>query len=162
MPDRRYEKCRPCKLPEYATDAPLGLEEDYTVGFLFLAVRAGSRGSYHDAQEDMKVWRGLEVSHETIRMLCHKEAPKIKQFVEKSAEVPKDFIAANGNVEITIDATKVNTLGSGQVEGACKSMIGRRLKQTGARWNVDRLNEMAVLCSVHYSDLWQKYWSQAK
>ena len=44
-------------------------------------------------------------------------------------------------------------IGSGQVEGACKSMIGRRLKQTNAQWNVDRLNEMAVLCSVHYSDL---------
>ena len=49
-----------------------------------------------------------------------------------------------------------------RVEGACKSMIGRRLKQTNAQWNVDRLNEMAVLCSVHYSDLWKKYWSQAR
>ena len=322
------------------------MEEDYTVGFRFLAVRAGSKGSYEDAEEDMKVWRGLEVSHETIRKLCHQEAPKVQQFVEESAEVPKDFIAAKGNVEITIDATKVNTLegwrdmkigifikrlqgegvditywdkrnrrmlpdenacvafasieekslfqkqvnafrsrlhvgstgdisaladgaewiwniikevfgnvrecldvyhalehlsgtgkvlykegseeykqwqeatkwellesgfekialrldmlekevqgkdereslrklrgyldnhktrlgyrerlsqgrtiGSGQVEGACKSMIGRRLKQTGARWRVDRLNEMAVLCAVHYSDLWQKYWTQTK
>jgi hypothetical protein len=344
IPERRYEKCHPCGLPEYAADASIGLEKDYTVGFLFLAVRAGSRGSYEEAQEDMKVWRGLEVSRETIRMLCHQEAPKIKQFVDESAEVPKDFIAAKGNVEITMDATKVNTLagwrdmkigifskrllgegvdisywdkrnrrmlpeinacvafasieekdlfqrrvnafrcllragstgdisalgdgaewiwniirevfgkvrecldvyhtlehlsdtgkvlykegtemyelwkestkwemlesgfekielrlddlentvqgknereslrklrgylenhrerlcyrerlsegraiGSGQVEGACKSMIGRRLKQTGARWRVDRLNEMAVLCSVHYSDLWEKYWAQ--
>jgi len=41
-------------------------------------------------------------------------------------------------------------------------MIGRRLKQTNAQGNVDRLNEMAVLCSIHYSDLWQKYWSQAR
>jgi hypothetical protein len=49
----------------------------------------------------------------------------------------------------------------GQVEGACKSMIGRRLKQSGARWLDERLNEMAVLCSVHYSDLWEKYWTQA-
>ena len=31
----------------------------------------------------------------------------------------------------------------------------------GARWNVDRLNEMAVLCSVHYFDLWKKYGMQA-
>jgi hypothetical protein len=49
-------------------------------------------------------------------------------------------------------------IGSGQVEGACKSMIGKRLKQTGARWDVERLNEMSVLCAVHYSDLWKKYW----
>jgi hypothetical protein len=327
---------------ECPVDAPLGLEANYTVGFRLLAVRAGSQGSYEKAEEDMRVWRGLEISRETIRMLNHKEAPKVKQFVEKSSEVPKDFIAAKGNVELTIDATKVNTLqgwrdmkigifikrllgegvdisywdkrnrrmlpdenacvafaaimekdlfqqyvndyrsrlhvgstgdisvladgadwiwnisrdvfggvrecldvyhalenlsktgkvlykegteeyeqwrestkwellesgfekiekrldelekkfaddsvekkelvrlrgyldnhrsrlgyrerlwegraiGSGQVEGACKSMIGRRLKQTNARWDVDRLNEMAVLCSVHYSDLWEKY-----
>jgi len=345
-PARRYEKCHPCGLPTHVADAPLGLEKDYTVGFLFLAIRAGSKGSYKDAEEDMKVWRGLEVSHETIRMLCHQEAPKVKQFVEESVEIPKDFIATKGNVEITIDATKVNTLkgwrdmkigifskrllgegvdisywdkrtrrmlpdaqarvafasieekdlfqkrvndfrsrlrvgstgdisalgdgaewiwniirevfgnvrecldvfhalghlsdtgkvlykegtedyqqwkeatkwellesgfekiesrldklesviqdegkrevlrklqgylethkgrlgyrerleqgraiGSGQVEGACKSMIGRRLKQTGARWNVGRLNEMALLCAVHYSDIWEKYWIQAK
>jgi hypothetical protein len=335
-------------LPEHHVDALFGLEEDYTVGFRLLAVYAGSRGSYEDAEKDRKVWRGLEVSHETIRMLCHKEAPKVKQFMEESAEVPKDFIAAKGNGEITIDATKVNTLagwremkiclfskrllgegvevpywdkrnrrmlpdvnaclafasveekelfqkrvndfrsllhvgatgdisvladgaewignisrdvfggvrecldvyhalehwsdtgkvlykegteeykqwqestkwellesgfekialrlnelekglkeaetqkkeslhslhrylenhrsrlsyrerlsegramGSGQVQGACKSMMGRRLKQTGDRWDGERLNEMAVLCSVHYSDIWQKYWILAK
>jgi hypothetical protein len=325
------------------------LKEDYTVGFRMLAVYAGSRGSYEKAEEDLKVYRGLEISRETIRMLCHQEAPKVKQFVETSVEVPKDFIAARGNVEFTIDATKVNTLqgwrdmkigifikrllgegvdisywdkrtrrmlpdenacvafaaimekdlfqkqvndyrsrlrvgstgdisvladgaewiwnisndvfgkprecldvyhalghlsdtgkvlykegtteyeqwrettkwelleggfekiakrldeleielakeekeekvdnklesirklrrylenhkdrlcyrerlaegraiGSGQVEGACKSMIGKRLKQTNARWDVDRANEMSVLCAVHYSDLWEKYW----
>jgi hypothetical protein len=68
MPERRYEKCYTCGQPECPADAPLGLEKDYTVGFLFLAVRAGSRLSYEEAAEDMKVWRGLEVSHETIRM----------------------------------------------------------------------------------------------
>jgi len=333
-------------MPEHAADSPLGLEEDYTVGFRMLAVYAGSRGAYEKAEEDLKVYRGLEISRETIRMLCHQEAPKVRRFVETSIEVPKDFIAALGNVEFTMDATKVNTLqgwrdmkigifikrllgecvdisywdkrtrrmlpdenacvafaailekdlfqkqvndyrsrlhvgstgdisvladgadwiwnisrdvfgnvrecldvyhalehlsdtgkvlykegtevyeqwrettkwellesgfekiaqrlddlekelakeenvdhklesirklrryldnhksrlgycerlsegraiGSGQVEGACKSMIGRRLKQTNARWDVDRLNEMAVLCAVHYSDLWEKYW----
>jgi hypothetical protein len=345
-PERLYHECGLCDLLECPADASLGLEENYTVGFRLLAVRAGSKKSYEEAQEDLKVYCGLEVSHMTIRKLCHKEAPKVKQFVEQSAEVPKDFITASGNVEFTIDATKVNTLqgwrdmkigifikrllgegvdisywdkrtrrmlpdentcvafasimekdlfqqcvndyrsrlrvgstgdisvladgadwiwniskavfgnprecldvyhalenlsktgkvlykegtkeyaqwrestkwellasgfdkiekrldelekdfaegsvekkelvrlrgyldnhrfrlgyrerllsgraiGSGQVEGACKSMIGRRLKQTNARWDVDRLNEMAVLCSVHYSDLWEKYWTQA-
>jgi hypothetical protein len=75
-----------------------------------LAVRAGSKKAYAVGKEDLKVYCGLDVSHETIRMLCHEEAPKIEKFVEESAEVPKDFIAAKGNVEITIDAVKVNTL----------------------------------------------------
>jgi hypothetical protein len=53
-------------------------------------------------------------------------------------------------------------IGSGQVEGACKNMIGKRLKQTNAQWLVPRLNRMTVICSVRYSSHWKKYWKQAK
>lgn len=52
-------------------------------------------------------------------------------------------------------------IGSGQVEGACKNLIGRRLKQTGAKWRVRRLNRMAMLCSVRYSNQWKRYWNTA-
>ena len=50
------------------------------------------------------------------------------------------------------------SIGSGQVEGACKNLIGRRLKQTGARWRVHRLNRQAGLCSLMYSHQWNAYW----
>jgi hypothetical protein len=53
------------------------------------------------------------------------------------------------------------SIGSGQIEGACKNLIGRRLKQTGARWKVRRVNRMAGLCSNMYSDLWKTYWNAA-
>jgi hypothetical protein len=52
-------------------------------------------------------------------------------------------------------------IGSGQAEGACKHMIGRRLKQTGARWRVQRVNRMANLCCLIYSDHWDAYWKAA-
>ena len=41
-------------------------------------------------------------------------------------------------------------IGSGQVEGACKHLIGSRLKQTWAKWKTERLNRMATLCSMRY------------
>lgn len=53
------------------------------------------------------------------------------------------------------------SIGSGQVEGGCKNMIGRRLKQTGARWRVRRVNRQAGLCSLMYSHQWQNYWQLA-
>lgn len=53
------------------------------------------------------------------------------------------------------------SIGSGQVEGACKNLIGRRLKQTGARWRCRRVNRMAGLCSLMYSHQWQTYWEAA-
>jgi hypothetical protein len=47
------------------------------------------------------------------------------------------------------------------VEGACKAAIGLRLKQTGARWRVKRLERMAALCCLWYSDLFDAYWKKA-
>ncbi len=52
-------------------------------------------------------------------------------------------------------------IGSGMVEGACKHWIGRRLKQTGARWQIPRANRMATLCALKYADQWQTYWATA-
>lgn len=53
------------------------------------------------------------------------------------------------------------SIGSGMVEGACKQVIGRRLKQTGARWKVRRVERMATLCAVQASAQWDAYWTQA-
>jgi hypothetical protein len=51
------------------------------------------------------------------------------------------------------------SIGSGMVEGAAKNLVGRRLKQTGARWVVGNANAMADLCSLSYSDHWDLYWA---
>jgi hypothetical protein len=50
------------------------------------------------------------------------------------------------------------SIGSGLVEGACKQVIGRRMKQTGARWRVRRANRMATLCGTFHGDTWTPYW----
>jgi hypothetical protein len=52
-------------------------------------------------------------------------------------------------------------IGSGLVEGACKQVIGRRLKQTGARWKVRRVERMATRCAALASDQWDAYWANA-
>ena len=54
------------------------------------------------------------------------------------------------------------SIGSGQVEGACKNLIGKRLKQTGAKWRVRRVNNMGTLCSLLYRYQWKTYWISAK
>jgi hypothetical protein len=52
------------------------------------------------------------------------------------------------------------SIGSGLVEGACKTTIGRRLKQTGARWRVRRVERMAALCCPVYGEQFDAYWRQ--
>jgi hypothetical protein len=50
-------------------------------------------------------------------------------------------------------------IGSGLVEGACKHLVGRRLKQTGARWLIPNANRMATLASLLYDKTWGHYWN---
>lgn len=53
------------------------------------------------------------------------------------------------------------SIGSGMVEGSCKTAVGKRLKQTGARWKCRRVEHMAALCCLQYSERWDAYWKQA-
>jgi hypothetical protein len=53
-------------------------------------------------------------------------------------------------------------IGSGLIEGACKNYLGRRLKQTGARWKVSNANRMATLGSLVYADQWTDYWENPR
>jgi hypothetical protein len=50
------------------------------------------------------------------------------------------------------------SIGSGLIEGACKNLVGRRMKQTGACWRVERANRMATICAILYSDQWEQAW----
>jgi hypothetical protein len=49
-------------------------------------------------------------------------------------------------------------IGSGLIEAACKSLVGKRLKQTGACWRLQRVNRIATLCAALYSDQWEQAW----
>jgi hypothetical protein len=51
------------------------------------------------------------------------------------------------------------SIGSGQIEGACKNLIGRRLKANASRWRIRRVNRMAGLCCLMYSHQWNAYWN---
>jgi hypothetical protein len=38
-------------------------------------------------------------------------------------------------------------IGSGLIEGACKNLIGKKRKKTGACWKIDRTNKTANHCN---------------
>jgi hypothetical protein len=52
-------------------------------------------------------------------------------------------------------------IGSGLIEGACKNLVGKRLKQTGACWRLPRANRIAGLCAVLYSGQWKASWKKS-
>jgi len=50
-------------------------------------------------------------------------------------------------------------IGSGMIEGACKTIVGRRLKCNGARWVAENADRLANLCCLLYSDQWASFWA---
>jgi len=51
-------------------------------------------------------------------------------------------------------------IGSGQIEGGCKNVLGARLNLNSARWRIRRAEHMAHLRCLDYSDMWSPYWDQ--
>ena len=64
-----------------------------------------------------------------------------------------------GHTDYAARLREGRAIGSGMVEGACKTVVGKRLKQTGARWRVRHAERMVALCGLLYSDLWDDYWT---
>lgn len=50
-------------------------------------------------------------------------------------------------------------IGSGLIEGCCKTVIASRLKLNSARWVPRRAERMGHLRCLQYSDLWDPYWN---
>lgn len=53
------------------------------------------------------------------------------------------------------------SVGSGMIEGAIKQHVGRRIKQTGARWKTAHIGPLVELISIGQTDAWETYWSAA-
>ena len=53
------------------------------------------------------------------------------------------------------------SIGSGQVEGAVKQFVNRRLKQTGAKWKVQHVGPLVELAAVIETPDWNALWAAA-
>lgn len=95
------------------------------------------------------------------------------EFVNASAETVKDRTAfeaaypkaANylaGHRDRMSYAARLRqgkSIGSGMIEGTIKQMLGRRLKQTGARWKTKHVAPFVELVALDGSPEWESYWA---
>src|SRR5262249_52904291 len=76
-------------------------------------------------------------------------------------EVLNYFCGHQDRLNYALRLRRGEPIGSGLIEGACKQVIGRRMKQTGAQWRVDNAGRMALLCSIAYADAFPLYFTPA-
>ncbi|MGE0375308.1 MAG: hypothetical protein AB7I48_18860 [Planctomycetaceae bacterium] len=124
--------------------------------------------SLHDTSEETTLWTDqartvlLESGWPGINELLQAGAEDRSEFQQTAIHEVRNYFANHQHHLHYADRLATGqSIGSGQVEGGCKNMIGRRLKQTGARWRVRRVNRQAGLCSLMYSHQWQNDWQLA-
>jgi hypothetical protein len=106
---RAYFRCPHCGQGDFAADRVLGLDGYLTVGARRMACLAGVRQSFGQAEHLLQELAGWQLDEETIRQLCHQVAAQATTTRTQRATA-KRFAAAGGDLELQIDAGKVNTL----------------------------------------------------
>jgi hypothetical protein len=80
------------------------------------------------------------------------------------AEFPRVANYLSGHRDRMMYAARLRrgaSIGSGMIEGAIKQLVGRRIKQTGARWKAAHIGPMVELISLGHTEDWDAYWSTA-
>ena len=86
----------------------------------------------------------------------------LKEQQRESVESLLEYLRNNeGRLHYAERLASGRVIGSGLIESACKNLVGRRLKQTGACWRWARANRMATIAAVLYSDQWKYCWKNA-
>jgi hypothetical protein len=95
---------------------------------------------------DVQHWLNINVrgNWENLKTEVGKKAQTGLKYLEKQA-------ALNHTCYPKFKAEGIEVIGSGQVEGANKSMIGARLKLSGAKWSLDGANGMSCARAEQYS-----------
>ena len=123
----------------FPADAALGLDGFLTLQARRMATRAGLRESFERAEPPLRELCGWTVDAETIRLVTHAEAKRAGAERPGRADAER-FARAPGEIEVPIDAGKVNTLdGWRDVKSA---LFCRRLAARAAapgEWDTRRL-----------------------
>jgi hypothetical protein len=86
----------------------------------------------------------------------------LKEKEQAAVDLLLEYLRNNeGRLNYAERLAQGRSIGSGLIEGACKNLIGKRLKQTGACWRVQRANRIALISGILYSDQWKLCWKNA-
>ena len=137
-----------------------GLENISNCGKVLCGSDTKEYKTWHDETTLELLWNGYELIEQRLNRLEKEERTDDEREAIRKLRGYLSYHAERLNYRERL--AEGRSIGSGQVEGACKNLIGKRLKQTGARWRVKRVSNMATLCARLYGNQWKMYWIYAK
>jgi len=92
----------------------------------------------------------------------HESLPEMPDRPSLEAAYPRVANYLSGHQDRMQYASRLHrgaSIGSGMIEGAIKQLVGRRIKQTGARWKTDSISPLVEFISLGHTEEWDTYWS---
>jgi hypothetical protein len=103
-------------------------------------------------------WDGLYAEFEALKKIVTAE-----QWEAHAEKTFNYFHTLRANLHYPARLASGRPIGSGQVEGACKQIVGRRLKPSaGCRWRIRTVNRMLGVLTALHTDTWKQYWAKSK
>ncbi len=145
---RRYWSC-PCGSDaSYAADTVLGVEGlRYTQTVQKHCCRLAADVSFAATSEHMHQMLGVDLCPETVRTMVHSHGKKMARFQAEDVQSEKEFVQAQGEVELAIDAGKVHTREEGWKDLKIAVISKREAGQpvTPEKWQSQRLPQATVV-----------------
>lgn len=160
---RRYWQCRCGAAGAYAADAVIGVDERVSKIVQKHGCRLAADVSFAKASEHLREMLGVRLAPDTVRTLVESHGKAMASFQPKDEATAQTFRAAPGEVELAIDAGKVNTREDGWKDLKI-AVISKREAGTSVtpdRWQEDRLPQASAVVSfamIAASQVFRKSW----
>lgn len=159
---RRHFRCPRCREAGYTTDPLLGLEGYLSPRVLRLACRLAADRSFEVAAERLHECCGVVASGETLRRHCTATGAAVADGMRTAPQAAEPFRHAAGEVEVQVDAGKVNTTAGWRdrkVLGFAKRPLGPAAtpEQWGTR-ELPRPTARVVLADIEGIDTFRRDW----
>jgi hypothetical protein len=160
--NRHHFRCPSCQESGYTADALLGLDGYLSPRVLRLACRLSADHSFETASERLAECCNVIVSDETLRRHSLAEGTAVAEWLRTAPQAMEPFQAAAGEVEVQVDAGKVNTtLGwrDLKVIGFAKRPLGAGA--TSAEWISRKLpptTARAILADIEEIETFRYDW----
>lgn len=160
---RRYWQCRCGAEGSYAADALIGLNHRFSRVVQKQCCRLAADVSFAKSSEHLRQMLGVRLAPETLRGLVETHGKAMATFQPKDDTTAGTFRHAKGEVELAIDAGKVNTRENGWKDLKI-AVISKREggeSATPQQWQDDRLPEASAVVSfamIAASKVFRKSW----
>jgi hypothetical protein len=159
---RRHFRCAGCGSSGYPADALVGLDGYLSPRILRLACRLSGDQSFDVAAQRLDELCLVSVDAETLRRHCEAAGAAMAAWMRNDPVAAESFDQAAGEVEVQVDAGKVNTIGGWRdlkVVAFAKRPLG--LPATPAEWDTRHLprpSARVVLADIEEIGTFRRDW----